>query len=192
MAWGPLLAAACVITGLGLTLRPWDGHPLSLSLVRTAVGLAAAAAAFALDDRAGVTIAASPTTLAQRQVTRMVLVLAAVSVVVGGTCLAVAAVAGTSELPAGRILLESSGMLLAAMACAAVLGGDRGAPLFAGAVLAAIVVQPRFPDHALFAPAPGGAAWDWSGDAWLAIALTGALTLAAQSRDPVRRRLVGS
>ncbi len=174
MAWGPLLAAASAITGVGVALRPWDGHPLSLSVVRLAVGLAAVAVAFALDDRAGVTIAASPTTLRQRQATRMVFVVAAVTVVAGGACLALAAIAGTSELPTSRILLESSGMVLAAAACAVMLGGDRGASVFAGASLAAIVVQQRFPDHALFALGPGDAAWDRAGIAWLAIALTGA------------------
>lgn len=191
MAWGPLVAAAAVITGVGVALRPWDGHPLSLSVVRLAVGLAAVGAAFALDDDAGVTVAASPTTLGQRRSTRMVLVLGAVSAVACATCLSVAAIAGTSGLPAGRILLESSGMVLAATACAVLLGGDRGASVFAGGILAAVVVQQRFPQYALFAFASGDAAWDRSGIAWLVIALTGALTLAVRSRDPVSRRPVG-
>lgn len=191
MAWGPLVAAAGAITGVAASLRPWDGHPLSLSMVRVAVGLAAAAAAFGLDDGAGGTIAASPTTLGRRQATRMVLVVAAVTVVAGGACLVLATVAGTSELPASRVLLESSGMVLAAAGCAVVLGGDRGAPVFAGGLLAAVVVQQRFPDHALFPFGPGDPAWDRAGTAWLAIALAGALALAVRSRDPVGRRLVG-
>ena len=191
MAWGPLLAATGAITFVGITLRPWSGDPLSLSVVRLAVGLAAAAAAFALDDRAGETIAASPTTLRQRQATRIVLVVAAVTVVAGGACLALATIAGTSDVAAGRMLLEASGMVLAAAACGVTLGGDRGASVFAGGLLAAILVQQRFPDYALFALAPGDAAWARSSIAWLVIALTGTLTLAGQSQDPVRRRLVG-
>ena len=191
MAWGPLLAATGAITGVGVSLSPWDGDPLSLSMVRLAVGLAAAAAAFSLDDGAGETIAASPTTLGQRQATRMVLVVTAVTVVAGGACLAFAAIAGTSEFAASRVLLEASGMVMAAAACAVTLGGDRGASVFAGGLLAAIVVQQRFPDYALFALAPGDAAWERSSIAWLVITLTGTLTLKAQSQDPVRRRLVG-
>ena len=192
MAWGPLLAAAGLTAGLGIALRPWDGHPLTLTAVRLAVGLAAGAAAFGLDDGAAETVAASPTTLGQRRLTRMVLVVAAVTFLAGGACLAVSAIAGSSELPGSRILLESSGMVLAGAACAVVLGGDRGASLFTGGLLAAVVVQGRFPDYALFAFGPGDAAWDRSGIAWLAIAVSGALTLAARSRDPVGRRLVGS
>ena len=191
MAWGPLLAAAGVITGVAVALRPWDGHPLSLSVVRLAAGVAAVAGAFALDDRAGATTAASPTTLRERQTTRLVLVVAAVTVVAGGACLALATIAGTSELPTSRLLLESSGMVLAAAACAVALGADRGASVFAGGLLAAVVVQQRFPDHALFPFGPGDAAWDRAGPAWWAIALTGALTLAVRSRDPVGRRPVG-
>lgn len=187
MAWGPLLAAMGVIAGVGVATRPWDGHPLSLSVVRVVVGLAAVAATFALDDPAGVTIAASPTTAGQRQTTRMTLIVVAVVVVAGGTCLSLAAIAGTSQLPGSRILLESSGMVLAASACAVTLGGDRGASAFAGGVLASIVVQRRFPDYALFGLAPGDTTWDRATIAWLVIVLTSAATLAARSRDPLCR-----
>ncbi len=142
MAWGPLGAALVVIT---VVQRPWEGHRLSLSLVRIAVGLAAAASAFGLDDTAACTVASSPSTLAHRRMAHLALSLAGSAVVAGGTCLVVAAIGGTEQLDPVRVALESSGMFLGVSASALVLGADRGVALFGGALLASLAVQQRFP-----------------------------------------------
>ncbi len=75
MAWGPLAAAAAALAVITVGMRPWEGHPLSLSAARLAVALAAVAAAFGVDDNAAVTVAASPTPLSRRRTTRLGLVL---------------------------------------------------------------------------------------------------------------------
>lgn len=187
MSWAPLSAATAALAVITAALQPWNGHTLSLSMIRVAVGLAAAAGVFALDDRAAATVAASPTTLARRRAARLVLVLAALSTVVASACLSIAVLGGTGQLSPGRVVLESSGMVLAAVAYAVALGGDRGACVFLGTLLAALVVQQRFPEYALFPIEPGGPGWDRAGIAWLIITSASAAVIVLLSRDPVSR-----
>lgn len=188
MVWGPLTGAAAALAGIVVAVRPWDGHPLSLSVVRVAFALSAAAAAFAVDDDAAVTLSASPTSLGRRRTTRLALIAAGGTGVAVGACLAVAALGGTDDLPLARLLLEATGMQLLAVAFALLVGGDRGACVFAGSLLSALVVQVRFPSYALFPFAPGGPGWERARITWLAIACTAAVIVIALSRDPATRR----
>jgi hypothetical protein len=187
MAWGPLGAAAGVLAGIVVATRPWDGGGLSLLFVRIAVFLAAIGAAFAVDDAASVTLAASPTTLWRRRLVRLVLAAgAAVATAVTAT-VAVAAAGGVGSLPAARVAVEASAVLLLALMSATALGGDRGAITFATIVMAAILLQQRRPDLALFPMAPSQPGWTGSGVAWVVIAVAAAAALAAMSVDPAAR-----
>ena len=188
MAWGPLAGAAAALGVIAVGLRPWEGHRLSLSAVRLAVALAAIAAAFGVDDSAAPTVAASPTPLSRRRATRLGLVLAGGAAVAAAAPLAIAALGGSGRLPLARVLLEATGMQLAAIVCALLFGGDRGACVFAGTLLGALVVQQRFPDYALFPLAPDAPGWAPAGIAWVAIVVTAAGAVAALSRDPASRR----
>lgn len=187
MAWGPLAGAGAALAVIAVGLRPWEGQPLSLSAVRLAVALAAVAAAFGADDSAAPTLAASPSPLSRRRATRLALVLAGGAAVAAGASLAIATLGSSGDLPLARVLLEALGMQLAAIVCALRFGGDRGACLFAGTLLGALLVQQRYPDYALFPLAPGGPGWQRAGLAWVAIVLTAAGAVIALSRDPSRR-----
>ena len=188
MAWGPLAGAAAALGVIAVGLRPWEGHRLSLSAVRLAVALGAVAAAFGVDDSAALTVAASPTPLSRRRVTRLGLVVAGGAAVAASASLAIAAIGGSGELPLARVLLEAIGMQLAAIMCALLFGGDRGACVFAGTLLGALVVQQRFPDYALFPLARGAPGWTAAGIAWVAIVLSAAGAVIALSWDPASRR----
>ncbi len=187
MAWGPLAGAAAGLAVIAVGMRPWDGHPLSLSAVRLAVALAAVAAAFGVDDTAAVTVAASPTPVSRRRTTRLALVLTGGAAVAATASIVIAALGGTGDLPLARVILESIGMQLAAIVCALLLGGERGACVFAGTLLTALLAQQRFPDYALFPLAPGAPGWTRAGAAWTAITVTAASVVIALSRDPARR-----
>ena len=188
LAWGPLAGAAAALGVVAVALRPWEGHPLSLSTVRLAVALAAVAAAFGVDDSEAPTVAASPTPLSRRRVTRLGLVLAGGAAVAAGASLAIAALGGSGDLPLARVILEATGMQLTAIVCALAFGGDRGACVFAGTLLGSLILQQRFPDYALFAHAPGAPGWAPAGTAWLTIMLAAAGAVIALSRDPASRR----
>lgn len=187
MAWGPLAGAAAALVVIAAAMRPWQGHPLSLSAVRLAIALAAAAAAFGVDDTAAPTVAASPTPLSRRRTTRLGLVIAAGAAVAASASLTIAALGGTGDLPLARVLLEATGMQLTAIMCALLFGGDRGACVFAGTLLAALLAQQRFPDYALFPLASGGPGWQRAGFSWMAIVIAAAGAVIALSRDPANR-----
>lgn len=188
MAWGPLTGAAAALAVIAVGMRPWEGYPLSLSAARLAVALAAAAAAFGVDDPAALTVAASPTPLSRRRTTRLGLVIAAGAAVAVSASLTIAALGGSGDLPLARVLLEATGMQLTAIVCALLFGGDRGACVFAGTLLAALLTQQRFPDYALFPHAADAPGWTRAGTAWIAIALTATGAIIALSRDPASRR----
>ncbi len=188
MAWGPLAGAAAALGVIAVGMRPWEGHPLSLSAVRLTVALAAVAAAFGVDDNAAPTVAASPTPLSRRRTTRLGLVLTGGAAGAASASLTIAALGGSGELPLARMLLEAVGMQLTAIVCALLFGGDRGACVFAGTLLGSLILQQRFPDYALFPPAPGAPGWSPAGTAWATIVLTAAGAIIALSQDPARRR----
>lgn len=187
MAWGPLAGAAAALAVITVAMRPWEGHPLSLSAVRLAIALAAVAAAFGVDDTAAPTVAASPTPLRRRHTTRLGLVLAAGAAVAVSASLTIAALGGTNNLPLTRVLLEATGMQLTAIVSALLFGSDRGACVIAGTLLGSLVVQQRFPDYALFPLASGGPGWQRAGFTWTAIVIAAAGGVIALSRDPANR-----
>ncbi|MDP8936546.1 MAG: hypothetical protein M3O23_02240, partial [Actinomycetota bacterium] len=116
------------------------------------------------------------------------LVLTGGTAVAAGASIAIAALGGSADLPLGRVLLEATGMQLTAIVCALLFGGDRGACVVAGTLLAALLAQQRFPDYALFPLAPGGPGWQRAGFTWTAIVIAAAGAVIALSRDPASRR----
>lgn len=188
MVWGPLVGAAGGLVVLVLCLRPWQGGGLSLAVVRVTAAIAAAAAAFALDDPAASTLGASPTALAGRRAARVAWVVLGCAATSGLACLTVVVAAGVADVPAGRALLECTGMLLAVTALALLVGADRGVAVFAGAMLAALVVQIRFPQYSLFPSTTFDPSWHRAGVAWGGIVVGGAALIVHLSRDPAAGR----
>lgn len=184
MAWAPLAGAVAAVAALVAVQRPWDDHALTLALARLAVVTVAIGATFALDDDAAVTLASSPTSLLCRRAVRVALVLtASVAVVAVVAFLAVGPMDGTGSVPLGRLALEAAGILLLAMALSVALGGDRGAFVFAGGLLAAVVVQQRWPSYSLFPLAPSAPGWSRAAAVWAVVAVVSTAVLFLLSRD---------
>ena len=195
MAWGPLAGAAAAITVLVAAQRPWDGHGLSLGFTRFAVAITALGAAFALDDTAAVTLAPSPTSLLARRAVRLALALGSAITVIAAAALILGAAGGAPGVPFERVVLEGMGVLLLAMALSAARGGDEGASALAGALVAAVVIQQRWPAWSLFPMAPGAPGWSGAGAAWAALIASSVTVLIVLWRDPasglLRPRPVG-
>lgn len=184
MAWAPLAGAAAAVAALVAVQRPWDDHGVTLALARLAVVTVAIGATFALDDDAAVTLASSPTSLLWRRAVRAALALTASAAVVAVVALlAVGPMGGTESVPLGRLAIEAAGMLLLAMALSAALGGDRAAFAFAGGILAAVVVQHRWPSYSLFPFAPGAPGWSRAAAVWAAVAVASTAVLFLLSRE---------
>lgn len=184
MACGPLAGAAVAVAVLVVAQRPWDGHGLSLGFSRILVAVAALGAAFTLDDTAAATLAPSPTSLLARRAVRLALALAGAVTVIAAASLVLGAAGGASAVPFDRVALEGTGVLLLAMALSAARGGDEGAFTLAGALLAAVVIQQRWPAWSLFPTAPGAPGWSGAAAAWAALAASSAAALVVLSRDP--------
>lgn len=184
MACGPLAGAAVAVAVLVAAQRPWDGHGLSLGFTRLAIAVAALGAAFALDDTAAVTLAPSPTSLLARRAVRLALALAGAVTVIVAASVVLGAAGGAAAVPFDRVALEATGVLLLAMALSAARGGDEGAFTLAGALLAAVVIQQRWPAWSLFPPAPGAPGWSGAGAAWAALGASSAVALLVLWRDP--------
>lgn len=184
MAWGPPATAAVAIAVLVAAQRPWDGRGLSFGFTRLAVAIAALGAAFALDDTATVTLAPSPTSLLARRAVRLALALGSAATVVLTAALALGAAGGAPGVPVERVVLEGTGVLLLAMALSAARGGDEGAFTLAGVLVAAVVIQQRWPEWSLFPMAPGAPGWSGAGAAWAALTASSAAALLVLWRDP--------
>lgn len=186
-ALGPLAGAAGALAVVTVVLVSWSGSGLSAWTVRLAVALAAAGGIFAMDDPAAATLAASPISRGHRRALRGLLAGIAAGAVAGAACLVLAAAGGAPGLDGPRLLLESTGMMAAALAAAVVVGADRGALWFAGSLLGALLVQIAFPRYALFAMDPTARPWDAQWWAWTAILVTSVAVIVAGSLDPVSR-----
>lgn len=179
-----------------VSLKPWDGQPLTLTVARLAMMMLAIGVGFALDDPAAVTLAASPTSLPRRRAARCALA-------VTGAAAGLAVIAAGARLWSGQsangvpltaLLLEGAALSALALAASAVSISWRGATSGGFAAIRAVllfsliemVVGRRFPEWSLQS-APGSPAWSQSRWLWAAVLAAAAATSAWHSKDPAAR-----
>lgn len=200
MRWSPLVMVTAAALVLVWLLRPEGADSAgTIGGLRLGGYLLAAGAALAVDDRAAVTLASSPTPLALRRALRLVLGLAPVAL---AWCLLLAgawAVSGTgwSQMPAVALTAEAVGMIAFTVATAAIasgrgdgVGGSAGPPALTLLVLGLLMAQMRWPKHlTMFPMAPGDPGWTLAHQRWGLLALGAAGVVVGASLDPSRRRL---
>lgn len=192
----PAATVALAMFVAAVSLKPWDGQPLTLTVARLAMMLLAIGVGFALDDPAAVTLAASPTSLPRRRATRCAL--AAAGAAAGLALIAIGARVwsgqSAGDVPLTALLLEGAALCAVALAASAVSIGWRGATSGGPAAIRAVllffvvdqVVGRRFPDWSLQS-APGSPAWSQSRWLWAAVLAAAAATLVWHSKDPAAR-----
>lgn len=195
MPWLPLLAAAASAGVAMWLIDPSAGEVRALVALRVTALLLAAGAAFALDDPAAATLAASPTALRVRRAHRLVPVGAAWGLL---WALAVVTTAGAGmAVPLAIPTVEAGAMLALALAVAAVAaphvpegrGGVVAGPALTLATVGVLMAQYLHPRWAtLFALSPGGPEWDAARIRWIVLLATALVTLAVTSLDPARGR----
>lgn len=193
-AWPPTtrsLPLPTVAAVLGMAMVPTavllvQGADDFAGAVIAAVLLSGATVAYLVEDPAGDTLSASPTSLARRRLLR----LAAIALAVAVTLLVVLVVA-TSRAPIGPLRLADRAVELLAVTGAAAgtaglvhrSGGAAAAPsgAVAGPLSALLISSLAFRIHGL--PAVGSSAYHGR---WWILALVGWATAAWASRDPFR------
>jgi hypothetical protein len=195
MSWLPLLAGAAS-AGVGMWLiDPAGGETAALAALRVAAFLLATGGAFSLDDPAAATLAASPTPLRARRLHRLVLV-GTVWALFWAVALAAADVlSATGAVPLAVPTVEAAGMLVLALAVAAVAmphvaegrGGVVAGPALTLAMLGALVAQYHYPRWAtLFAFSSAQPEWQAARARWVVLLVAAAIALACASLDPAR------
>lgn len=194
VSWGPLAGGCVTALAVVVWLRTRDAGTAGLiGGLRIGAVLLAAGAAFALDDPAAATLASSPTPLRCRRSLRLALALGASFT----TWTAMLWIAGSTAHPAaGGLTVEAAGMLAVALAASSLaapwmangLGGLAGGPTLVSFLLAAVVVQQRWPHWTLLA-FPGTPAWEAAQIRWLVLAGVGSTLVALAALDPARRPL---
>jgi hypothetical protein len=181
--WLPLGIA----TALSAVIVAWpvqDPGPTGLQAVAI---LLASAGGFALDDPAGIVMAASPTSILRRRLLRLLVVW----VPVGLAWALALAVRGTDGLEETRTLTAMfAGLVGLSMAIAGVIGRRRlnGGAFVAPTLLALLFLSTVFPPKWRPLPMgdiPGGLAQITL--RWSLAALVGAAVFLASSRDPAAR-----
>jgi len=195
MPWLPLLGAAASVGVAMWLIDPTAGDGRALVAQRVAAFLLAAGTAFALDDPAATTVAASPTALRARRAHRLVPAAAAWGVLWGLTVTATTGAApGVSVAPP---TVEAAGMLALALAASAIAaphvperrGGVVAGPALTLAMLGVLLAQYLYPRWAtLFAFSPAAPEWDAARMRWVFLLAAAVITLALVSLDPARRR----
>lgn len=189
--WQPSVGTA----GLAGLLLLWTAEDLddggtAVLVLRGVAALLALGAAFLLDDAAADTIAASPTSLAWRRSSRLLVAAALVGI---PWATAVLTVAGRgADLPVGDLSLEFAALLALALAAAAGLArwadarepGLLAVPFIAGLLLATFRLPERW---ALIVPP--GPAWEAAHERWLLLLAAALLVQLACNRDPARSSL---
>lgn len=184
---GCAAAAALGVAGSGSL----DDPSGTLMVLRGVAVLLACAVAFAVDDPSYDVLAASPTSLRRRVLTRVGLATAVAGGIWGGLLLLAESVGG--DVPAAALTVEAAALASFAAAAAVALQTWRGtpepgllvAPAVAGAVLAANLLPARW---ALLAPAPGAPGWEAAHQRWAAVLCLALLVAAAGTRDRAARR----
>lgn len=189
IAWPALLAGALACVAIlvlaplahGSSLAHWPGFG-ALALC--------AGAAFLLDDAAGTTVGASPTSLARRRALRVALALPLLTAVWAGSLWYATSGDGAAFGSDTRaaLSLQLGALLALTLAASAVAlrvmpdehGGWTGTVVPFAVIGAALALPERW---ALLAP-PGGGAWDGAQQRWAVLLAVGLLTLAWASRDP--------
>lgn len=202
MAWAPLLGATAASVGLLCVLLYPNGGSTATSLasLRLAAVLLSAGAAFALDDPAASTLAASPTSLLARQALRLGVLLATLAALWTALVVVASVLAGVapSALPVGAATLEAFAMLAFALAVTAAAsrtadgrGGVAGSSALLLVMLAALIGQQQWPAYLTMFPFdPSDPAWASARARWVALLVGAVVVLAAASSDPGRRPFV--
>lgn len=194
VAWPALMAAALACVAL-VAVAPLAGgfSPFARWPGFGALALCVGAA-FLLDDAAGVTVGATPTSLARRRLLRGALALPLLCAVWAGSLWYATAADGARFGPDTRaaLSLQFAAMLALTLAVSAValraMPEERGGWTGAAAPLAVLSAGLVLPERwALFA-APGSGAWDAAQQRWTVLLVIGLLTLIWASRDPASRR----
>jgi hypothetical protein len=194
IAWPALLGGAVGCAAV-VVLASLDESPLGRWPGFGALALCAGAA-FVLDDAAGATADATPTSLARRRMLRVALALPLLAAAWAGSLLFATPDDGSLFGPDARagLSLQFAGMLALTLAGSAValrvVGDGRGG--WAGVVAPLVLVGVAYwlPERwTLFAVPGDGDAWLASELRWAALLVLGLLTLAWASRDPAARPL---
>lgn len=176
-------------SGVGLLLvgAIWSGSPVAGTAVTVGVPLLAAAAAYVLDEAASEAVAAVPTSLRARSMTR--LVVAAAIVGVGALALGVGALRSGSSAKAG-ITVQLVGLTLVAVAASAAARRRVGEPgeAVGGALLAlvlALALTHPFDRWVALFPSEPDLRWGVSLALWAAVAVASLTALWVATRDPL-------
>ena len=186
--WPPIAGAGVVLLALAAARKPWTGAAPDLMFLRGAALIGALALAFTFDDAAAVTLAPSPTSLFRRRLARIAVVvpaaLSTIGILIAGSAL-LAAPVGVS-LDVAPLLVEAGGVMMMALALAAVLPGAQAAGVLFTGIFGNALLQVRWPRWGLF-PTGDMAVFDRTHVAWMALTAAAAVLLLFASRDPASR-----
>ena len=185
--WRPVALLTAGGVGLLLVASVWTGGSIARTAVTVGVPLMAAATAYVLDEAASEAVAAVPTSLRARSVTR--LVVAAAIVGLGALALGVVALRSGSGAKAGSTV-QLVGLALVAVAAAAAArrrvaepGEAVGGALLA-LVLTLVLSHPLDRWVSLF-PSEPDLRWGVSLALWAAVAVASVAALWVATRDPL-------
>lgn len=179
--------APIIATVVSTTMVAFGGQATVLPLQVSSI-LLAAGAGFALDDPCFGTLAPSPTSIWQRRVSRMLVILPPV-ILVWSALVLWHGTSGPDET--WTLVAVFAGLLGLALGTAGIAdrrSGGQGGPVVAPTMLAALLVSSMVPPRWRPLPlgdVPGG--WDALQTRWAAAAAIGVLALVASSTDPARR-----
>jgi len=188
--WQQLAAGAVVVIAM-LAWKASSVHTVGQTVVgiRLACVVAAAAAAFVLDDAALRTVAAVPLAWSVRLALRAALALAYVTILYG-LVVGWLAVVGPGMLPAD--VLAALAVELLALLCIGLLGSaaamswfgycEPGFAVSSGVAIVAVALL-TLPSRFEFY-APLGAQWDAAHDRWLVVLVLAVVALLCAGRDP--------
>lgn len=185
--WRPVALLTAGGVGLLLLGAAWGGSSVAGTAVTVGVPLLAAAAAYVLDEAADEAVAAAPTSLRARSVTR--LVVATVIVGLGALALGVVALRSGTGAQAG-FTVQLVGLTLVAVAASAAARRRVAEPgdAVGGALLALVLTlalsHPLDRWVSLFPPEPD-LRWGVSLALWATVAVAGLAGLWVATRDPL-------
>ncbi len=184
---GPTIIGGLIAVG-AIVIRMSAGHDLAeiyaLAFVASTAGLG-----FALDDPASETVAASPTSLAQRRIQRVVIA----GTIVAATWFVIAGVVATSDkqrFPTYDVVIEVAALAATGLATSALVQQRTQAPGGPSAALV-VLVGPAFLSGVVFHDVrvfPSLIPGQDLRERWIWLGLVGVASLMLASRDPAGRR----